>query len=113
MKTRADLDLLVSEVGLKGMADMFLSGQDARDPYAAPLHADLEGLCPLYIQVGDEETLLDDSTRLAEKARAAGVEVKLDVFPEMQHVFQMGAGNVPEADDAVARIGEHLRKHLR
>ena len=94
--------LLVGADGLKGMADAFLQGQDARDPLAAPLHADLSGLCPLYVQVGDDETLLDDSVRLVDRARQAGVECRLDVFPEMQHVFQMAAGNMPEADDAIA-----------
>lgn len=112
MKTHADRDLLVNEVGLKQMADLFLGGGDAHDPLAAPLHGDLRGLPPIYIQVGDDETLLDDSRRIAAKAHAAGVHVRLDVFPEMQHVFQMGAGNVPEADDAVARIGAYLREHL-
>jgi monoterpene epsilon-lactone hydrolase len=112
MKTHADRDLLVNEVGLKAMADLFLSGGDAHDPLAAPLHGDLRGLPPLYIQVGDDETLLDDSRRFAAKAKAAGVDVRLDVFPEMQHVFQMGAGNVPEADDAVSRIGAYLRGRL-
>jgi acetyl esterase/lipase len=112
MKTHSDRDLLVNEVGLKAMADLFLSGGDAHDPLAAPLHADLRGLPPLYIQVGDDETLLDDSRRIAAKAQAVGVDVRLDVFPEMQHVFQMGAGNMPEADDAVARIGAYLRERL-
>jgi acetyl esterase/lipase len=112
MKTHRDRDLLVNEVGLKAMADLFLAGGDAHDPLAAPLHADLRGLPPLYIQVGDDETLLDDSRRIAAKATAAGVDVRVDVFPEMQHVFQMGAGNMPEADDAVARIGTYLREHL-
>ena len=112
MTTRAEVDVLVSEVGLKGMAEMFLAGQDARDPLAAPLYGDLTGLPPLLIQVGDEETLLDDSTRLAEVAGTAGVEVRLDVFPEMQHVFQLFAGNMPEADEAVAQIGAWLRPRL-
>ena len=112
MTTRAEVDVLVSEVGLKGMAEMFLAGQDARDPLAAPLYGDLTGLPPLLIQVGDEETLLDDSTRLAEVAETAGVEVRLDVFPEMQHVFQLFAGNMPEADEAIAQIGAWLRPRL-
>ena len=56
--------------------------------------------------------LLSDSTRLATNAAAAGVDVRLDVFPEMQHVFQLWAGNMPEADEAVARIGEWLRPRL-
>ena len=65
-----------------------------------------------HIQVGGAETLLDDSTRVAATAARDGVEVRLDVFPGMQHVFQMAAGNMPEADDAVARIGEWLRPKL-
>ncbi len=112
MTSRADRDLLVGADGLKGMADAFLQGQDARDPLAAPLHADLSGLCPLYVQVGDDETLLDDSVRLVERARQAGVECRLDVFPEMQHVFQMAAGNMPEADEAIARLAEWVRPRL-
>lgn len=112
MQSKADVDLLVAAEGLKQMADMFLAGQDARDPLAAPLYADLRGMCPLYIQVGGDETLLDDATRLAANAATAGVEVRLDSFPEMQHVFQMAAGNVPESDDAVDRIGDWLRPRL-
>jgi len=112
MTSRAERDVLVQAEVIKGMAEAFLQGQDARDPLAAPLHADLRGLCPLYIQVGDDETLLDDSIRLADKAQAAGVEVRLDVFPEMQHVFQMAAGNMPEADDAIARLAEWVRPRL-
>ena len=112
MQSKAELDLIVGADALKGMADLFLNGQNARDPLAAPLYANLTGLPPLYIQVGGHETLLDDSVRLAANAATAGVEVRLDVFPEMQHVFQIAAGNVPEADDALARIGQWLRPRL-
>ena len=112
MDGKAEADLLVGRDGLKMMSDMFLAGQDARDPLAAPLYADLTGIAPLYIQVGGDETLLDDSTRLAARAASAGVDVRLDCFPEMQHVFQMAAGNVPEADDAIARAGEWLRARM-
>lgn len=110
MTTNAHVDLMVAAEGLKAMSEAYLQGQDARHPTAAPLYADLRGLPPLYIQVGGDETLLDDSTRLAAKAAASGVAVRLDVFPEMQHVFQMAAGNVPEADDALARAGAWLRE---
>lgn len=105
MDGNAEADLLVDRDGLKMMSDMFLDGHDATDPLAAPLHADLTGLAPMYIQVGADETLLDDSTRLAANAATAGLDVRLDCFPEMQHVFQMSVGNTPEADDAVARAG--------
>ena len=108
MRTKADTDLIVGLAGLSSMADAFVGSGSKRDPLAAPLHADLRGLAPLYIQVGGDETLLDDSTRLAARAAHAGVDVRLDVFPEMQHVFQTSLGQVPEADDAIARIGAYL-----
>jgi monoterpene epsilon-lactone hydrolase len=69
MTTRAKADPVVQREGLIGMAQAYLGGKDPRTPLASPLHADLKGLPPLLIQVGDAETLLDDSTRLAEKAR--------------------------------------------
>jgi monoterpene epsilon-lactone hydrolase len=112
METRADRDVLLQADRLKGMTDMFLAGGDTRDPLAAPVHAHYTAICPLYIQVGGDEILLDDARRVEERARAHGVDVRLDVFPEMQHVFQMAAGNMPEADDAVARIGAFLRPRL-
>jgi acetyl esterase/lipase len=112
MTTRSDVDPLVQAEGLKAMADQFLGGGDPRDPLAAPLYADPTGLPPILIQVGDHETLLDDSTRFAEKARAAGVNVTLDIAPEMIHVYQLTVGYTPEADAAVERIGSFVRQHV-
>jgi acetyl esterase/lipase len=112
MDGNAEADLLVDRDGLKMMTDMFLDGADTHDPLAAPLHADLTGLAPMYIQVGADETLLDDSTRLAANAATAGLDVRLDCFPEMQHVFQMSVGNTPEADDAVARAGSWMNGRM-
>jgi epsilon-lactone hydrolase len=112
MTSNASKDPLIEEVGTKGAAQVFLGGGDVRDPYAAPLHGDYAGICPIYIQVGADETLLDDSTRVVTRAREAGVDVRLDVIPGMQHVFQIAAGIVPESDDAIARIGAYLRPRL-
>jgi acetyl esterase/lipase len=112
MQTNAERDVLLRSDQLKGMTDMFLAGSDPRDPLAAPIYGNYAGVCALYIQVGGDETLLDDARRVATRANADGVDVTLDVFPEMQHVFQMAAGNMPEADDAVARIGAYLRPRL-
>ncbi|MBY0505052.1 MAG: alpha/beta hydrolase [Bryobacteraceae bacterium] len=83
-----------------------------RDPLAIPLYADLKQLAPTYIQVGGDEVLLDDSRRLAARARNAGTDVKLDVFPGMQHTFQMCAGRAPEADEAIQRLAAWARPRL-
>lgn len=112
MKTREQADPVVHRDMLTQMANAYLGGQNARTPLAAPLYADLKGLPPLLIQVGDAETLLDDSNRLAQRARAAGVEVKLEVWPEMIHVFQLFAGFLPEGQQAVEGIGEYLTQKL-
>lgn len=111
--TNADKDLLVTRDTIEMMAATFLGeGGNRRDPLANPLYADLKGLPPIYIQTGADETLLDDSRRLAERARAAGVDVTLDIVPEMQHVFQFLAGAAPEADAAIARLAHWVRPKL-
>ena len=112
MTTNAEHDVMVQRPMLLGMATMFLNGHDPKDPLAAPIHADFTGLPPLYIQVGGHETLFDDARRVASAAQKAGVDVTLEVFPEMQHVFQIGAGRVPESDDAISRMGAFLRSRL-
>jgi acetyl esterase/lipase len=95
----------------------WLGGQVAKErdpasPDLSPLYADLAGLPPLYLQVGADETLLDDSRLLAERARAQGVEVMLDIFPDMLHSFQMMAGRAPEADHAIAKLASWARRAL-
>ena len=112
MTTRADVDPMITKATLAEIAGLFLGNSDPRDPLAAPLHADLAGLPPLLIHVGDSEVLLDDSTRFAAKAQAAGVDVTLEVWPEMVHVWHASAGFVPEADAAIARIAEYARPKL-
>jgi acetyl esterase/lipase len=112
MKTREHADPVVRRDMLTQMAAAYLGGKDSRTPLAAPLYADLKGLPPLLIQVGDAETLLDDSNRLAQRALAAGVPVKLEVWPEMIHVFQMFAGFLPEGQQAVEGIGQYLSQQL-
>lgn len=108
MTTRAKADPVVAREGLLGMAQAYLQGQNPRTPLAAPLYADLKGLPPMLIQVGDAETLLDDSNRLADRAKAAGVSVKLEVWPEMIHVWQLFASILPEGQDAIDVIGKFI-----
>jgi epsilon-lactone hydrolase len=90
----------------------YLAGADPRDPLAAPLYADPRGLPPTYLQVGAEESLLDDSRRLADRMRQAGVDVRLDEFPEQLHTFQMAAGRTAVADEAIGRAASWLRSTL-
>jgi monoterpene epsilon-lactone hydrolase len=111
-KTNRDKDPFFYEESVRELAGIFMGDGDPRDPLANPLYADLTGLAPTYIQVGGDETLLDDARRLESHARAAGVEVRLDVFPEMLHTFQMAAGRAPEADDAIRRMAAWVRPRL-
>ena len=109
MTTCAELDPMVQKEHLVRMAKLYLGDLDSRTPLAAPLYADLAGLPPLLIQVGSAETLLDDSHRIAERARKAGVEVTLEVWDDMIHVFQAFAPILPEGQQAIDKIGEYLR----
>jgi acetyl esterase/lipase len=106
-------DPYFSREAVLALAGMFLpEGGDPRDPLASPIHADLTGLAPMRVQVGGAETLLDDSRRLVERARAAGVEAELDVFDGQLHTYQMAAGRAPEADAAVRRLADWVRPRL-
>ena len=112
MTSKLKDDPMLSREPLAMMAGHYLGGADPRAPLASPVFADLRGLPPLLIQVGAAEVLLDDSTRLAENARAGGVEVELEVWPDMIHVWQAFAALLPEGQQAIERIGAHLAKRL-
>ncbi len=89
--------------------DFYLRGHDPRDPLASPLFGDLAGLPPLLIHVGAEETLLDDSRRFAERARAAGVPVELTVWPAVSHVWQLFYPVIPEGRKSLDRAAAFLK----
>jgi len=113
MLSHAETDALFTKPMVEGLASMFVGvSGNRRDPLASPLYGDLVGLPPVYIQVGDQETLLDDSRRLAERAQNAGVDTRLDIFAEQQHTFQMTAGRAPEADEAIHRLADWARPRL-
>jgi monoterpene epsilon-lactone hydrolase len=110
---RAEADPIHQRPMILALAENYLGRQgDPRDPMASPLYADLRGLPPLLIQVGDRETVLDDSVMLADKARAAGVVVDLQVWDGMIHVFQMFRAELPEAHRAISDIARFLDRHL-
>lgn len=108
-RTNAKKDAVLSRHIAEQAQLMYLPGIDPCDPLASPLFADLHDLPPLLIQVGSDELLLSDSTSFAEYARRAGVDVTLEVWPGMQHIWQYAAGFVPEARQAIDRIGEFIR----
>jgi acetyl esterase/lipase len=111
--TNHDKDVFVKRHLIETMSATYLGEQGVRkDPLASPLYADLAGLPPLYIQTGGDETLLDDSRRIVDAARAAGVDVTFQVYPEMQHIFQFLAGTAPEGDAAVRDLARWLRPRL-
>lgn len=110
LTTNAEYDALVSKAILEGMAGMFLDEpSSAANPLANPLHADYSGFPRLYITAGSIETLVDNATRLAGKAKAAGVDVTLSIVDGQQHVFPILAGRAKEADEEIGRIADWYR----
>ena len=112
MRTRAAQDPLVDAETLARMAAHYLAGRDPRTPLASPLFADLRGLPPLLVHVGSAEILLDDATRVAERARDVGGDVQLEVWDGMIHVWHAFADMLPEGEQAVQGIAEFLDKKM-
>jgi acetyl esterase/lipase len=92
-------------------ARYYLGDTDPRNPLASPLYADLAGLPPLLIHAGADEVLRDDSTRLAERARAAGVPVELKIWPVVPHAWQLAPHLIPEARQSLRESAAFLRVH--
>jgi len=111
MTTKAEADPISSREWILTLAKTYLGDVDPRTPLAAPLYADLGGLPPLLIQVGTSEVLLDDAARLAERARAAGVDVILEPWEDMIHMWHFFP-MLPEGQQAIDRIGEFVREKI-
>ncbi len=92
--------------------ELYLADADPRSPYASPLYGDPAGLPPTLILAASDEALRDDAVRMAERLRAAGCDVELELWPRMFHVWHMFARILPEGRAAVARIGAFLRARL-
>jgi epsilon-lactone hydrolase len=112
LRTKVDEDPMANPKILELMAEAYLGDADRRSPTASPLFADLAGLPPLLVQVGTAEILLDDATRLAERAKAAGVDVTLEIWDHMIHVWQSFADLLPEGRQAIERIGAYVEARL-
>ena len=112
-EAKADEDPMLTAESLTQMAEAYLAGADPRTELASPLRADHAGLPPTRIDVGSAEVLLDDSTVLADRLRAAGVPVELQVWDEMIHVFPAFPPDLlPEAAEAIALQSAFLAQHL-
>ena len=112
--TNAEKDFLImgGRPALQQFGMPYLGGADAKNPLASPLYGDPTGFPPLLIQVGEPEVLYDDSRRFADQARAAGVKVTFEPWPDMPHVWQTFAPILPEGKQALTHIADFFKKHL-
>jgi len=112
ISTNAARESLLFGPRLGEAAAIYLAGTDPKNPLASPLYGDLAGLPPMLIQVGAPEILLDDSTRLAEWAREAGVAVELSVWENLPHVWQVSQAFLPESRAALDQAADFAKARL-
>ena len=105
-------DPMVTAKFVLDMVRYYAGDRDPHLPLLSPHYGDLRGLPPLLIHVGQDEILLSDATRLADNAHAAGVDVQLDIWPKMWHVWHIFVPYLPEAQDAVKAIGNFIRESV-
>ena len=110
-ETKAETDPLVNKEKISLYRAMY--DADPTSPLASPIFADLSGLPPILIQVGSEEVLLDDSIKLDQKARDAGIESTLEIWDEMIHCWHLFAPMLKEGRDAINRIGEYFLSRVK
>lgn len=110
--SKREVDPWIDMALLEMASAAYLNGSDGHNPLASPVFADYRGFPPLYIIVGGRELIMDDSVRVAEYAHAAGVDVVLDIWYGMIHVFPLFAPMLPEAEAAIERIGLFIRRIL-
>lgn len=109
MTSRAEADPWLEQATLKEMAEAYLGGKDAESHLASPVFGRLEGLPPLLIQVGTREILYDDSLRLAGMAAQEHIDVTLEVWDGMIHVWHFFAPMLEEGRAAIAKMGEFYK----
>jgi monoterpene epsilon-lactone hydrolase len=109
-RTKADTDPMITKLGLDKNALDYLGGLDAHDPLASPVFGDFAGVAPILIQTGSEEALLSDSITMADVLAHARVEVRLEVWPEMIHVFHAWSGGLQAARRAIKLAGAWMEE---
>jgi epsilon-lactone hydrolase len=113
LATKDSVDPIIHGGYLHELADAYLPGsQDRKDPRVSPLYADLKALPPVLIQVGSDETLLADATRLAAAAGAADVAVTLEVWPHMIHAWPLWNAHLEPGRQALAKAGTFMKQYL-
>lgn len=112
IKTRAAQDPWFHREHLSYIAAYYCEPHQRRFPLVSPVFADIEGLSPMFIQVGDDEILLSDSERIAAQCIAAGIDVELDIWPEMWHVFQVFTRKMPESRKAIDKMGAYIQSRF-
>ena len=105
-QTRSSVDPVLDHEYLDRMIENYAGGMELTNPYISPLFGKLEGLPPVYIQVGDNELLLSDSTQLHKNLVKADVSARIDIYKGMWHVFQMSP--LKNAYDAMNKIAEFI-----
>lgn len=111
--TRAEADPLLSHHWLSYGAEVYAGNEDLKHPMLSPLFAELSGLPPIMIQVGNDEILLDDSLQFAEKAHSQGVEINATVWPDMWHDFQAGGFGLPQQAEAISEFAAFANTTLK
>lgn len=112
MTTHADKDPWFKPEHMDVLRTYYCDEEQKLDPLASPVYGDFSGLPPIYIQVGEDEILLSDSTRAAQRIEAVGGTVELEIWPSLWHVFQVFVHQVPEARQAVGKLGDYVRMSL-
>jgi len=112
-ESRAEADPFFTRPQVAELVRSYLGNADAHDPLASPLHGSLSGLPPIRIHVGDDEVLLDDALRYVERAVAADVDARLDVWTGMPHGFVASIGMLKASAQTLDAIGMFLTDRLR
>jgi epsilon-lactone hydrolase len=112
LRSNAKADPMMDVTRIPAIADCYLAGADARQPYASPLYGDGSGLPPTLIQVGSDEILRDDSVRMAERLRATGCDAEIEIWPRMPHAWHLYARILPEGREAIERAGRFVQNGL-
>jgi epsilon-lactone hydrolase len=111
IRENAEKDVMLSPAGIQDFVSKYVPDGDPKTPYASPLFGDLKGLPPVMLQAAGDEILRDDSVRLAAALREAGVQVELDVWPGLFHVFEFAWRWLPQANEAIIKLGDFVRRH--